>query len=158
MYLCTYIVLEVRTIKEAPAHAFLFSLVCLYYGRCQLNLTCSTWIRLLNLGIKLFMSSYLLFSRNPGWMTLWPEWHFGQRHFGRDILARMTETVWLERQFGQCHFGWWYFGQWHFGQSDTLASDTLARVTLWPEWHFGQFFMLPLAGVLWGTKGWIKIP
>ena len=47
-------------------------------------------------------------------MTLWPEtlWpgHFGQN----DILARVTfwprtlwpETLWPERQFGQCHFGW----------------------------------------------------
>ena len=46
--------------------------------------------------------------------TLWPEtlWpgHFGQI----DSLARVAfwpetlwpETVWLERQFGQCHFGW----------------------------------------------------
>jgi hypothetical protein len=56
-------------------------------------------------------------------MTLWPEWPFGQRHFGqRDTLVRVT--LWPE---------------WHFGQSDTLA-----RVTLWSEWHFGQFFLLPL--------------
>ena len=56
-----------------------------------------------------------------GWITLWPEWPFGQRQFGRrDSLASVTFA------------------------SDTLARVTLWPETLWPEWHFGQFFLLPL--------------
>ena len=53
-------------------------------------------------------------NHNLARMTLWPKtlWPgpFGQN----DILARVTfwpktlwpETLWPERQFGQCHFGW----------------------------------------------------
>ena len=37
---------------------------------------------------------------NVGWITFWPEWHFGQS----DSLARVTlwpETLWPEWHFGQ---------------------------------------------------------
>ena len=89
-------------------------------------------------------------------MTLWPE-TLWPRHFGQnDTLARVTfwpetlwpETVWLERQFGQCHFVWWHFGQWHLGHSDNFG-----------QWHLGQSDTLAsFSCFLWGTKGWIKIP
>ena len=71
-------------------------------------------------------------------MILWPEWPFGQRHFGqRDSLASVNmagDTL----------------------ADDTLADNTLARVTLandtlvtvilWPEWHFGQVFFASFGG------------
>ena len=106
-----------------------------------------------------FVQKASILIKQTGWITLWPEWHFGQRHFGRDTLAGMT--LWPEWPFGQRHFGQRHFGQrdtlasdtlarvtlwpeWHFGQSDSLARVTLWPETLWPEWHFGQFFLLPL--------------
>ena len=93
---------------------------------------------------------------NQGWITIRPEWQFGQRHFGRDNLARMM--LWPELQIGQWHFGQRQFGQRdtlarHFGCSDGLASDSLAsdslasdilasdflaRVIHWLECHFGH--------------------
>ena len=66
-----------------------------------------------------------------GWITLWPEWHFGQSDpLASDTLA--GETFW---------------------------PVTLWLVTLWPEWYFGQSDTLAsFFCFLWGTKGWIKIP
>jgi hypothetical protein len=85
-----------------------------------------------------------------GWITLWPEWHFGQSRstsiLGGTFATRSKDggTSRPEWPLGQR-----LFGQGHFGRrdtlasvtlaGDTLASDTLARVILWPK-----FFLLPL--------------
>ena len=47
----------------------------------------------------------------------------------------------------------WPFGQRQFGWRDSLASDSLARVTFWPEWLFGQSDTLARV-TLWPETLW----